>query len=70
MFEHLKGYLVTFIVSKIMQVISGVLLALGLTAEGKYSIEEIIGAIVAFVIGWIISTFTHKKALRAIPPKE
>jgi len=63
MFDQLKGFLLPFITSKIMQLISGALLTLGLGADGKYSIEEIIAAIIVFIVGFIISLFTHKKAL-------
>jgi hypothetical protein len=68
MFEQLKGFLLPFITSKIMQLISGALLTLGLSSDGKYSIEEIIAAVIVFGIGWLISLFTHKKALNTTPP--
>lgn len=69
MLDLLKGYFVQFIVSKILQVLSGVFLALGLSTTEKYSLEEIITAIVLFIVGTIVSYFRHKKALLAQPPK-
>ena len=58
MWKTLKHFLVAKLVQLILKVGAGVLATLGISNN---SIEEIIGAIVALILGIIYSLVTHKK---------
>lgn len=68
MWDELKKILVPFVSSKLLQVLAGVFATLGLSTDSQYSLEQLITAVVLFVVGWIISQFTVKKALITQPP--
>ncbi len=58
MWNTIKNFLVAKLVQWILKVGAGVLATLGISNN---SIEEIIGAVVALILGVIYSLITHKK---------
>lgn len=65
MLESLKGYLPGFVGGLAMKFFGGTFVALGYTQDSG---AELIGGIVAFILGVIIDVVQHKKALNAPPP--
>lgn len=63
--ESLKGFIVPFLTRWILKVGAGALLTLGIT-EG--SATEVVGALVAFVVGVVMSLVNHKTAINTPPP--
>ena len=58
--NSLKGFIVPFLVRWVLKIGGTYLATIGIS-DG--SVEEIVGGIVAVLIGLIISLFNHKKAV-------
>jgi hypothetical protein len=63
--ESMKGFLTGFITRWVLKLLAGVLVTLGIQ-EG--SAAEVIGAIVTFGLGILISLIQQKKAIETVPP--
>ena len=64
--DDITGFLVPFIVRLVLKVGAGALLTLGIS-EG--SAVEVIGAVVALAVGWIMSKLNWTKAINTPVPK-
>lgn len=61
----LKTFLTTFLLRWVLKIGGTFLATIGLQSD---KVEEIIGGIVAVVIGMLVSWISNKKALAADPP--